>query len=131
MSSETEISSVSDSFRMLDGIFSENRVSFAVLALIWVVAIAAVVVLPDTIPVHWGSDSAEPDRWGSRFELLIIPSLMTIPCLVCMGVARAVKGETYGDGRSSGLFMQRVTVGLAVFFLLLEFGILILIAINL
>lgn len=105
--------------------------SFAVLAVIWVVAIIAMMVLPDTIPVHWGSDSAEPDRLGSRFELLIIPSLMTIPCLVCMGVARAVKEEAYGDGRSSGLFMHRVTVGLAVFFLLLELGILILIAINL
>ena len=116
---------------MLDGIFRENRMSFAVLAVIWVVAIIAMMVLPDTIPVHWGSDSAEPDRLGSRFELLIIPSLMTIPCLVCMGVARAVKEEAYGDGRSSGLFMHRVTVGLAVFFLLLELGILILIAINL
>ena len=116
---------------MLDGIFRENRMSFAVLAVIWVVTIAAVVVLPDTIPVHWGSDSAEPNRWGSRFELLILPSLMTIPCLICMGVARTVKGETYGSGRSSGLFMQRVTVGLAVSFLLLEFGILILIATNL
>ena len=116
---------------MLDGIFRENRMSFAVLAVIWVVTIAAVVVLPDTIPVHWGSDSAEPNRWGSRFELLILPSLMTIPCLLCMGVARTVKGETYGGGRSSGLFMQRVTVGLAVSFLLLEFGILILITTNL
>lgn len=116
---------------MLDGIFRENRVSFTVLAVIWVVAIAAVTVLPDTIPVHWGSDSAEPDRWGSRFEILIIPSLMTIPCLICMGVARAVRGETYGDGRSSGLFMHRVTVGLAIFLLLLELGILILIATNL
>ena len=116
---------------MLDGIFRENRMSFAVLAVIWVVAIIAMMVLPDTIPVHWGSDSAEPDRLGSRFELLILPSLMTIPCLVCMGVARAVKEEAYGDGRSSGLFMHRVTVGLAVFFLLLELGILILIAINL
>lgn len=115
---------------MLDGIFRENRMSFAVLAVIWVVTIAAVVVLPDTIPVHWGSDSAEPNRWGSRFELLIPPSLMTIPCLICMGVARTVKEETYGGGRSSGLFMQRVTVGLAVSFLLLEFGILILIATN-
>ena len=116
---------------MLDGIFRENRMSFAVLAVIWVVTIAAVVVLPETNPVHWGSDSAEPNRWGSRFELLILPSLMTIPCLICMGVARTVKGETYGGGRSSGLFMQRVTVGLAVSFLLLEFGILILIATNL
>ena len=116
---------------MLDGIFRENRMSFAVLAVIWVVTIAAVVVLPDTIPVHWGSDSVEPNRWGSRFELLILPSLVTIPCLICMGVARTVKGETYGGGRSSGLFMQRVTVGLAVSFLLLEFGILILIATNL
>ena len=115
---------------MLDGIFRENRMSFAVLAVMWVVAIAAVMVLPDTIPVHWGSDSAEPNRWGSRFEFLMIPSLMTIPCLICMGVARAVKGDTYGDGRSSGLFMHRVTVGFAVFLLLLELGILVLIAIN-
>ena len=89
------------------------------------------IVMPDTIPAHWGFDSTEPNRWGSKFELLIGPTLFTIICLACMGVTRVVKGETYGDGKSSELFMHRTTIGVSIFFFLLELGILTLVAINL
>ena len=51
--------------------------------------------------------------------------------MACMGVTRVVKGETYGDGKSSELFMYRTTIGISIFFLLLELGILTLVAINL
>lgn len=127
---ETEIWSVLDSSCMMDEVFRENRTSFAVLTVVWIVVIVAIIFLPDTIPAHW-SDSTEPDRWGSKFELLIAPTLFTIICLACMGVTRVVKGETYGDGKSSELFMHRTTIVISIFFLLLELGILTLVIINL
>ena len=44
---------------MLDGIFRENRMSFAVLAVMWVVAIAAVMVLPESSKngIRYNNDS--------------------------------------------------------------------------
>lgn len=116
---------------MLNELFRENRASFAVMAIIWAVVIVAIIFLPDMIPAHWGFDSTEPNRWGSKFELIIAPTFFTIICLACMGVTRVVKGETYGDGKSSELFMHRTTIGVSIFFLLLELGILTLIVINL
>ena len=116
---------------MLDDVFHENHTSFAVIAVIWAVVIVAIIFLPDTIPAHWGFDSTEPNRWGSKFELIIAPTLFTIICLACMGVTRVVKGETYGDGKNSELFMHRTTIGVSIFLLLLELGILTLILINL
>ena len=32
-------------------------------------------VLPDTVPVHFDITGA-PDRWGSKFELLILPLVL-------------------------------------------------------
>ena len=47
-----------------------------------VAALVVVAGLPETVPVHFG-DSGAPDRWGSRFELLIAPALgIVIPRLV-------------------------------------------------
>ena len=116
---------------MMDEVYRENRASFAILVILWAVVIVAIIFLPDTIPAHWGFDSTEPNRLGSKFELIIAPTLFTIICLACMGVTRVVKGETYGDGKSSELFMHRTTIGVSIFFLLLELGILTLILINL
>lgn len=116
---------------MMDEVYRDNRVSFAVMAITWAVVIAAIIVLPDTIPAHWSFDSTEPNRWGSKFELLIAPTIFTIICMACMGVTRVVKGDTYGDGKSSELFMHRTTIGISIFFLLLELGILTLVVINL
>ena len=36
--------------------------------------------LPESVPVHWGIDGA-PDRFGSRFEALFLPTLL------CLGTA--------------------------------------------
>ena len=47
-----------------------------------VAALIVVSSLPETVPVHFG-DNGAPDRWGSRFELLIAPMLgIVIPAFV-------------------------------------------------
>ncbi|MBQ8413846.1 MAG: DUF1648 domain-containing protein [Clostridia bacterium] len=37
--------------------------------------LAALFSMPDTVPVHFGFDGAA-DRWGSKYELLIMPGIM-------------------------------------------------------
>ena len=116
---------------MVDGILRENRASFTMIAIMWVVAIVAMALMPDSIPVHWGFDSTEPNRWGSKFELVIMPILFTLTCLICMGIGRATRGDTYGDGKLTEVFMHKCTTALTVFFLVLEIALLILIVVNL
>ncbi len=48
--------------------------------------------LPDTIPAHWGAEGI--DRWGSKYELLIVPALgMLLGAVLLFGAHRA------GDAR--------------------------------
>ena len=48
----------------------------------WIICILTVLstvfmlfILPDTVPVHFDISGA-PDRWGSKFELLILPVVL-------------------------------------------------------
>ncbi|MDM8300805.1 DUF1648 domain-containing protein [Collinsella tanakaei] len=48
--------------------------------------------LPDTIPAHWGAEGI--DRWGSKYELLIVPALgVLLGAVLLFGAHRA------GDAR--------------------------------
>ncbi len=60
-----------------------------------------------------------------------MPILFTLTCLICMGIGRATRGDTYGDGKSTEVFMHKCTTALTVFFLVLEIALLILIVVNL
>ena len=58
----------------------------------WTIALIALVgtaaflpFLPETVPVHFDA-YWQPDRWGSRLELLLLPVLL----LICAGVMAAV-----------------------------------------
>ena len=58
-----------------------------------VAALVAVAGLPETVPVHFG-DSGAPDRWGSRFELLLMPIFGIIfPALVVGSVGWYSSGK--------------------------------------
>ncbi len=47
------------------------------LALSWVAALWAVAVFPERIPAHWNLTGAV-DRWGSKYELLIVPAVQLL-----------------------------------------------------
>lgn len=54
------------------------RTLLAVLILLPIVELlGAIMVLPDTVAVHWGIDGT-PDRYGSRFELLIPTAIILL-----------------------------------------------------
>ena len=58
-----------------------------------VAALIAVAGLPETVPVHFG-DTGAPDRWGSRFELLLMPMLgIVIPRLIMGSVCWFATGK--------------------------------------
>lgn len=50
-------------------------VGFMLLPLVEIAAVLP--FLPDTVPVHWGIDGM-PDRYGSRFELLIPAAILLL-----------------------------------------------------
>jgi len=56
-----------------------KRHTLAVLALTisWGVTLAALAAFPERIPAHWNA-AGEVDRWGSKFEILILPLLQLL-----------------------------------------------------
>ena len=44
---------------------------------LWIYAIYAVTQLPETIPVHFNFKN-EPDNWGSKYTLLVLPFIATL-----------------------------------------------------
>ena len=40
----------------------------------WLFTLAALVFLPERVPIHWNL-AGEVDRWGSKYELLFLPAL--------------------------------------------------------
>ena len=63
--------------------FIINAVSavFAVIPLLWL--FATLPTLPDVIPAHFGF-SGTPDRWGSKYELLMVGIMPPLILLVCV-----------------------------------------------
>ena len=43
----------------------------------------ALPLLPDQIPAHYGADN-QVDRWGSKYELLLIGALPLVIYLICL-----------------------------------------------
>jgi len=70
----------------------------------WVILILALLILPDVIPAHW-SGSSEPTRYGSKYELMIIPFLFSLLALGLNALATVIKGEKYGNGKPSDLLL--------------------------
>ena len=68
------------------------------------VTAAALQILPDDIPAHYGADGAV-DRWGSKYEMLIMPAANLLMGLIMHGMARlAAKKEQEGSNN------EKVTV---------------------
>ena len=91
-------------------------------------AMFAALPLPDTMAMHFGLDGT-PDRWGSKYELLVIGGIMSganllmalmywkIEALFAMGLVNGVK--TIRGARIvlwvTGAFIVVLTVGASIF----------------
>ncbi|MGN0695237.1 MAG: SdpI family protein [Oscillospiraceae bacterium] len=70
----------------------------------------ALQILPDEIPVHYGAGGAV-DRWGSKYEMLILPAANLLIGLIMLGVARlAAKKEQEGSNNEKVTLIAGVTV---------------------
>lgn len=52
-------------------------VSWLLVAGLWIYAIFTVMQLPDTIPIHFDLNN-EPDNYGSKYTLLVLPFIATL-----------------------------------------------------
>ena len=91
-------------------------------------AMLAALPLPDTMAMHFGLDGT-PDRWGSKFELLIVGGIMSganllmalmywkIEALFAMGLVNGIK--TVRGARivlwAMGALIVALTVGASIF----------------
>lgn len=83
--------------------------------------------LPEQIPAHYGI-SGEVNRWGSKFETLLFPTvslLLGIFLAICIRFARKKEGHDNNDEntmRITGIFLLLFFNALTLFFLYLDFN---------
>lgn len=71
---------------------------------------AALQILPDTIPAHY-DEGGIVDRWGSKYEMLIMPSANLLMGLFMVGMAKyAAKKEQSGTNNEKVTLIAGVTV---------------------
>lgn len=71
-------------------------------------ALAALIFLPDEIPVHFGMDNLA-DRWGSKYEVFIFPVLVLLARLTMAGLTRLAV-STDKDNESARPVMEVATL---------------------
>jgi len=54
-----------------------NALTALALLLSWLATLAALILLPERVPMHWNL-AGEVDRWGSKYELLFLPALQLL-----------------------------------------------------
>lgn len=57
------------------------------IAALWLLALACLFNLPETVPVHFGL-SGQPTRYGSRLELLILPAAFSLAPVIILLITR-------------------------------------------
>ena len=98
--------------------FSKNMLkTWIVTAISIVIAIMGILIMPDTIPTHFGP-SGEPDAWGTKFSVLMFPVLL----LVIAALAEPMKKldpklENY---ERFSKYYYNFFFGFAIFFLIVE-----------
>ncbi len=66
-------------------------------------ALAALRFLPEQIPGHYGSDN-QVTRWGSKYEVLIVPIVTVVLGLFFLGMAKvAARQEEHGNNNEKVL----------------------------
>lgn len=74
---------------------------FVLMFLPLAVTVTALFFLPDQIPAHYNAAN-QVDRWGSKFEALILPAIVILFGLLMLGMAKLVsKAEKSGKNNES------------------------------
>ena len=90
----------------------------------WIVAVAAVIlaivgilIMPDTIPTHFGP-SGEPDAWGSKFTVLLYPAILVLVTVLAVPMIKLDPKQDNYERFSK--YYYNFFLGFALFFLAME-----------
>ena len=82
-----------------------------------IIAIVGVLIMPDTIPTHFGP-SGEPDAWGSKYTVLMYPAILVLVSVLAVPMTKFdPKMENYN--RFSKYYYD-FFFGFALFFVVME-----------
>ena len=82
-----------------------------------ILAIVGILIMPDTIPTHFGP-SGEPDAWGSKFTVLLYPAVLVLVTTLAVPMIKMdPKKENY---ERFNKYYYNFFFGFAVFFLMIE-----------
>lgn len=71
-------------------------------------AMSSLSILPDQIPAHYGVDG-QVTRWGSKYEVLILPILIIIFGLIMIWMAKLVgKKERFGKNNEKSMILNGI-----------------------
>lgn len=90
-------------------------IAIVLLIVTWAFTAAMLMILPDTVPAHYNA-AGEVDRFGSKYEQLILPLFIT--ALAATFMASSHKKTIYGEKRSlmrTCIIMQTVLLVLFVY----------------
>lgn len=94
-----------------------TRIEGVILFLIifsWIIFGISILLLPDQIPIHFGTNGV--DRLGSKFELILFPIIITLIGLPLKYLGNSIKNEKYGNGKSASLLIHKVNISLLLLF---------------
>ncbi len=84
------------------------------------VTLLAFFFMPDTVPVHFNANN-QVDRWGSKYELLILPAVILAIGIVFMFIARRLKTKEGNGNNNYNVFITASLIILAIFNVLTYF----------
>lgn len=88
-------------------------------ALAFVFALAAIAFLPDEVPMHFNA-AGEADRYGSRFEVLLLAGFVLLARLMMAGLTKLALSIQKDEEALTRKIMAVTTVLVVAFFDLLE-----------
>lgn len=99
-------------------IFNKNMLkTWIVIAIALIIAIVGILIMPDTIPTHFGP-SGEPDAWGTKFTVLMYPGSLLLIALLAEPMKKVdPKLENY---ERFNKYYYNFFFGFAIFFLVVE-----------
>ncbi|MBO5346682.1 MAG: SdpI family protein [Lachnospiraceae bacterium] len=99
-------------------IFSKEMLkTWIVVALAVILAIVGIVIMPDTIPTHFGP-SGEPDAWGSKFTVLLYPAILVLVTVLAVPMIKLDPKQVNYERFSK--YYYNFFLGFALFFLAIE-----------
>lgn len=91
--------------------------TWIVVALAVILAIVGILIMPDTIPTHFGPSGA-PDAWGSKYMVLLYPAILVLVTVLAVPMIKLDPKQ--GNYERFGKYYYNFFFGFALFFVAME-----------